>query len=68
MAKHHQSNSRDIKKPSVGHKNKKQKKREKDKAERVLTAGFIWSSLIVAVLFFFMFLIVGMQVGPSLPI
>lgn len=72
MARQYQSHSRDIQKPSTSHKkgskNKKQKRSKKVKKEKVLTAGFVWSSLILAIILFFVFLIVGMQLAPNLPI
>ena len=71
MARQNQSHSRDINKPSTsrkkGDKGKEQKRSKKAKKEKVLSVGFVWSSLILAIVFFFVSLIIGMELGPNLP-
>lgn len=63
MARQYQSQSHDIKKPSKSYK----KGSEKVKKERVLSVGFILSSLILAIIFFFISFIIGIELGPNFP-
>lgn len=71
MARQYQSQSHDIKKPSTsckkGDKSKEQKRGKKVKKEKVLSVGFILSSLILAIVFFFTSFIIGIELGPNLP-
>lgn len=70
MARQYQSHNSDVAKSSTSSKkkNKTKKKKRKAKKEKVFSLGFVVMSLVIAAVLFFVFLIVGIQVGPNLPI
>lgn len=42
--------------------------RRKSKREKAISPGFVFASLLIAIMIFFFFFIIGIQVGPDLPI
>lgn len=67
MARQYQSHNSDVAKSSTSSK-KNKKKKNKAKKEKVFSLGFVVMSLVIAAILFFVFLIIGIQVGPDLPI
>lgn len=69
MARQYQSHNSDVAKSSTSSKkNKTKKKKRKAKKEKVFSLGFVVMSLVIAAVLFFVFLIIGIQIGPDLPI
>lgn len=44
------------------------RKSKKKKKEKVLSVGFVFTSLMIALLMFFAFFSIGVMIGPDLPI
>ena len=54
--------SQNIKSTTRNHKGKRKKK------EKVFSVGFVFTSLMIAILMFFAFFSIGVMIGPDLPI
>jgi len=72
MARQYQSHNTNSTRPNTKSKKKNKKKSKKKKGksgkDKVFSLGFVVMNLIIATILFFVFLIVGIQIGPHLPI
>lgn len=68
MARQYQSHNSDVAKSSASSKKTNKKKKRKVKKEKVFSLGFVVMSLVSATILFFVFLIIGIQIGSDLPI
>ena len=68
MARQYQSHNTDSTRPNTKSKKRNKKKKGKCRKDKVFSLGFVVMNLIIATILFFVFFIVGIQIGPHLPI